>query len=279
MTIVAMIGGVTSARADTTTSCEFDSWGDYHCTTSTDPPTAPGTIEGAPLIFTVLAAIIAGVYAYTPDETVDPTLDDEGGLAIMVGVEVLNPVYLHFMSPSPEEDAQTEWKRKLTVILQAWGSGVSDAGSGTVGAPGGRLTLGKGRVGLEVEGESAIDRTRYSVVRGHLLLRAPPRRHTMFALAVGASRITYGDQVRQGLDISVPHAYILSKDDETGAADVLLASRPGFFYSSENGLDVRLDLALVVPVAKRVAIEIGAGAFSFDTQLGLRGSGGLAIGL
>lgn len=280
--VALLLAGLRGAHADSTTRCEVDSWGDVKCTTtSSDPsPYSGGKVStlGGLAGLTVIAALVASLYAGRSDTT-DPARDDEIALGIMVGVEMLpNPLLVYFDGAAMEPEVKEQWKTKTTVIAELWGTAIRDAGKSTAPALGGRVTVGRGRIGVDAAGEAATDPKRHSIVSGHLLLRAPARHRATIALAVGASRIAFGGQVRTGLDISIPHAYIISHDDKTGAADVVIMSRPGLF-SGGNGIDVRLDLALVVPVAPKLAVEIGGGVFSFDSQISVKGSAGLALAL
>ncbi len=278
LALVTAVGFDRVAHADETTTCSVDSWGDLKCiTTSSDPvPSGKGSTVGGVAGATILAGVLAGLIANRSDNP-DTAHNHEVGLGIMVGVEMFfNPLILYFDGAAPEPEVKTQWQHRASVIAEVWGSAVRVSDGRTAAAPGGRITVGKGRIGLEVAGEAATDPGRYSLVSAHFLLRAPPRSRTVIALAIGASRRSFGQQVRSGLDVSVPHTYILSRDDETGAADVLITSRPGFFYG-DQGIDIHLDAALVVPVAGHVAVEIGGGVFTFDKQACVEGSAGLVL--
>ena len=209
-------------------------------------------------------------------------LSDRGreiSLGIVVGVEAFpTPLMVYFTEGPLDPEVQARWRTITTLTAEAWGGAVSDAADTMAPIAGGRVTVGRGRIGLDAGGEAATDPDRYSLASAHLLLRTSPRRIATLALALGASRIEMAGQVRTGLDVLVPHEYILSHDDTTGAPDVLLGIRSGFFISAE-GTDVRFDAALVVPVASRLALEVGGGVFSFDSAIRFKGAAGLSLAL
>lgn len=263
------------AAADETTTCGIDSWGQLRCTTTSSIPT-PGrrTIAGG---FSALAltAMIVGL-SQAGDTT---PRSREISLGIVVGVEAfLTPLMVYVAEDALDPTLKARWRTTTTLTAEAWGGAVRDATETMTPVAGGRLTAGRGRLGLDAGGEAATDPGRYSLVAAHLLLRAPPRRIATLALALGASRIEMAGEVRTGLDVLVPHEYILSHDDTTGAPDVLLGIRSGLFISAE-GTDVRFDAALVVPVASRLALEVGGGVFSFDSAIRYKGAAGLSLAL
>lgn len=271
-----------AARADSTTTCHVDSWGDVVCTTTSSSSPAYGPVGrsavGGVVGLTVLAGLVASL-AWSRSDSTDTAANHETGLGIMVGVEFLpNPLLMYRDGDPPDPEVRAQWQRKVTVVGELRGGAVRDASDRTAATGGGRITVGRGRLGVDVSGEMAPDRARDAVIAGHLLLRAPPRSRAVIALAIGARRVEFGGVVRTGLDVEVPHSYVITHDDTTGAPDVVIVSRPGIFYG-DNGLDVHLDLDLVVPVTRQVAVEVGGGVFSFDTQISARGSAGLALAL
>lgn len=280
---VLMLAAVSRpARADSTTTCEVDSWGDVVCTTTSSSSPAYGNVGrstvGGVAGLTILAGLVASLF-YSRSDSTNVAADHELALGIMVGVELLpNPLVMYRDGDAPDPALKAQWQHKVTVIAEAWGGVVRDASAATAPIGGGRVTFGRGRLGLDVGGETAATPSRDSLVSAHLLLRAPPRSRAVIALGIGAARVAFGGQVRTGVDVTVPHTYIITHDDTTGAADVVIVSRPGLFFGNK-GTDVHFDLGLIVPVASRVAVEVGGGVFSFDHQISARGALGLAIGL
>lgn len=277
--MVAVPGLQRVAWADETTTCDIDSWGALRCvstsSSSSPGPTGPRTPTSAAMAIQPGLLLIASIVYFSSST-------DHGreiGLGVLTGGEMFPaPEAVFFSDEGLAPEVKARWRHKTTITAKAWGSAVSDATKTMAPVAGGRIIFGKGRVGFEASGESAADPKRYSDLAAHLLLRAPPRNTSMIALAIGASRTALGGQVRTYVDVFVPHEYILSHDDDTGAPDVLLGLRPGAVFSNA-GVDLRFDLALVVPIAKHVALEVGGGAFSFDSQIQFKGAAGLSLGL
>jgi hypothetical protein len=135
-----------------------------------------------------------------------------------------------------------------------------------------RAGVAEGAFGLQSGYESSLDDRRYEALDAHLLLRAPELDVIEGALAMGYRRLVFGDVVRNGFELGLPHHYVLSRlEGKPLAIEVL----PAAFFASK-GVDFRLEAGLSVPVGA-FSFQVGGRAFSFDHEV--RGGGYLSVGV
>src|SRR5260221_414825 len=77
------------------------------------------------------------------------------------------------------------------------------------------------------------------------LIRPPPRKHIEGGLAVGFKHSFFLNTSRDGVEIGLPHEYVLWRDD-LGRRQFGIELRPGVFLTPQ-GVDPSVELALKIP--------------------------------
>ena len=276
-----------AARADSTTTCTIGTWATYCSSYSSSGGGGGGSQQGiwflGELGGVVIPSIVAGYYMAKNDN--DP--DGKIGLDIASGWSMLpGPVGFYFgdfVGEPLDADQKDQWRHKPQFVAAAGGGVARDPGGVILPIGTLRAQFGRGRIGLDASAESAQDNKRYSAFAGHLLLRAPPRERSSFALALGVRRLAFGnasmgETQRLGFDVGVPHYFVLSRDDKTNAPDIVIDVKPGFTFASA-GVDVHFGASLIVPVADHLALDLGGTMFSFGQATSFVASGAVSTAL
>jgi hypothetical protein len=151
--------------------------------------------------------------------------------------------------------------------------GVDLGDFGTVGAGSGRFTFGLGLFGGDFQFDSSAGSI--SAWSGHLLFRLPPKSHLEPNLAVGFRTLALGGVTRRGLEVGVPHRYVLWRE---GLRQFSIELRPTFTFGL-GSFDVGLEAAFLVPVIEPIHLRLGGKLQSFGNEVIGGVSAGLAFSL
>jgi hypothetical protein len=197
----------------------------------------------------------------------------EGLLVLAVVLAVALPVVIYAVDSEAPEPVLRRFGCP-TFSFEGWG-GVegSSRSSNWAGLAVGRFRAGYGFLGTDFQFDaSPAGVGSYSV---HLLLRPKPKEHLEGGLALGYKRSYFAAQLREGLEIGLPHQYVLWRDDRRQLGIEL---RPGVFFT-RSGVDLSVELALMIPLFDFLSARVGTRAFSFDGQTMLGFSAGLSLHL
>jgi hypothetical protein len=187
-------------------------------------------------------------------------------------VLVATSAFAQGVSPGADFDLAPEAPEPefhVSVLGAAIGNPV---GSGVSPAMGVRARVAEEIFGLQSGYEASLDDRRYEALDADLLLKAPAMGPVEGAVAMGYRRLVFGDDVRNGFELGLPHHYVLSRlQGKPLAVEVL----PAAFFASK-GVDFRLEAGLSVPVGA-FSLQAGGRAFSFDHVV--RGGAYLGLGV
>ena len=105
----------------------------------------------------------------------------------------------------------------------------------------------------------------------HVLLRIGPKNHVEPNIAFGYRALTYRGDLRQGLELGVPHRYVLYRDN---LRQVALELRPSLIFGFGT-VDAALEAALLLPIVEPVHVRLGGRIVSFGDAI----LGGANLGL
>lgn len=196
------------------------------------------------------------------------------GKAILILAVVLVavlPIILYFAT----DDAPAVVEQRFHCpSFQLEAQGGVDFGFQKVGGVGQtRFTFGWSYFGADFQYEySGIGQRNLAA---HAMLRFKPKNFIEPAIAVGYRNITYGHQVRHGIELGVPHRYVFWRE---GLRQFGLEVRPTLFFGL-GSLEGGLETAFVYSVAEFFQVRLGGKLHSFDTNLfgGLQGGASLVF--
>ncbi|MBX5481902.1 MAG: hypothetical protein IRZ16_08710 [Myxococcaceae bacterium] len=130
------------------------------------------------------------------------------------------------------------------------------------GMAGARATFAMNWYGVDLGYETSFIQGAWGALDAHFLLRPPPKKHIDGAFAVGLRRVVFGGAENDGIELALPHRYMLGHyGDRSFAIEV----DPGVLFGI-RGIDYRLDAGLSFP-AGVMNLRFGMRVVSFDTHL------------
>ena len=87
--------------------------------------------------------------------------------------------------------------------------------------------------------------------------------------------MSFGATVREGLELALPHQYVLWRNEGRALG---LELRPGVLLT-RAGVDVSVDLALNIPILECLSARVGGRVFSYAGQTMAGFNAGLALHL
>lgn len=189
-----------------------------------------------------------------------------------IGAAVVLPVVVYIIDGEADGPTLRRY-RCFSFSVQGIGGAVSTPSRPNVFTPvvGGKLTMGAGLFGLDTSMETTVDGASFGAWDVHLQLRVPPKQHIDGALAVGFRRVVFGGAEHNGVEVALPHRYILTRG--AGSSILGLELMPAVLVGP-RGVDGRLEAAFVVPIGP-MALKLGGRVFSFDRHV--RGGGVLTL--
>ncbi|MDP1825393.1 MAG: hypothetical protein Q8L48_19200 [Archangium sp.] len=136
------------------------------------------------------------------------------------------------------------------------GDSVGPAGSGS-----GRFTFGIGYFGSDFQFD--LSAGSINAWSGHLLLRILPKSHLEPNLAFGFRTMSLGGRTRSGLEVGVPHRYVLWRE---GLRQFSIELRPTFMFGL-GSFDVGLEAALLIPLVEPIHLRAGGKVQSFGNEV------------
>ena len=132
---------------------------------------------------------------------------------------------------------------------------------GTAGSGSGRFTFGVGYFGTDFQFD--LSAGSISGWSGHLLLRIGPKNHIEPNLAFGYRSLTLGGSTRNGLEVGVPHRYVLWRE---GLRSFSVELRPMVMFGL-GSFDVGLEAALIIPIVEPIHLRAGGKLQSFGPDV------------
>jgi hypothetical protein len=136
-----------------------------------------------------------------------------------------------------------------------------------------RTTIGY--IGVMGQVDIAPARSPIGSFSAHFLLRPQPKKHIEGGVALGGRRQAGPGGVLDGFEIALPHEYVFKRD---GYRSLGLELMPRVFFN-RNGVDMGVDVAMVIPVADILQLRVGGSVFSHFSQTQLGASAGLTAHL
>jgi hypothetical protein len=184
--------------------------------------------------------------------------DDKAWLILAVLAAAALPVVVYAIDSPPSRIVMQRF-RCPTFSLDLIGGGVNGPAGGS-GFLTTRIGFGVEHVAADLEFEQAT-----SAVNGfatHLLLRPTPRAHIEGGLAIGYRRNALGGSVQDGLEIGLPHRYVLWREE---LSSVALEVRPMLMIGSH--VEPSLEGALLFPLAQVLQLRLGGRVYTFNGNL------------
>lgn len=132
---------------------------------------------------------------------------------------------------------------------------------GSRGSGSGRFTFGAGYFGSDFQFD--LSAGSINSWAGHLMVRIAPKNHLEPSLALGFRSMTLGSSTRMGLELGVPHRYVLWRE---GLRQFSLEIRPTFLVGP-SGWDVGVEAGLVIPIVEPLHLRAGGKVQSFGDDL------------
>ncbi len=132
---------------------------------------------------------------------------------------------------------------------------------GVTGAGTGRFTFGYGYFGSDFQFD--LSGGSINSWSGHLMLRIGPKSHIEPNLAFGFRSMAFAGQVRQGLEVGVPHRYVFWRE---GLKTFSLELRPTFMFGL-GAFDVGLEASVLIPVIDAIHVRAGGKVQSFGDDV------------
>lgn len=185
--------------------------------------------------------------------------DGKALLFIAVVLVAALPIVLYVF----DEDAPAVVEQRFhcpTFSFDAVG-GVDLRAAGTFGAGSGRFTFGYSYFGADVQ----FDLSAGSVTSwvAHLMLRIGPKKHIAPNLAFGYRSMTLDGVTRSGLEVGVPHRYVLWRE---GLREFSLELRPTLMFGL-GAFDLGLEAAAIFPIVEPIHVRLGGRVQSFGDEV------------
>ncbi len=132
---------------------------------------------------------------------------------------------------------------------------------GTVGSGSGRFTFGVAYFGTDFQFD--VSAGSINAWSGHLLLRIAPKNHIEPNIAFGYRSLTLNGTTRNGLEVGVPHRYVLWRE---GLRQFSLELRPTMMFGL-GSFDVGLEAALIIPIVEPIHLRAGGKLQSFGADV------------
>ena len=137
----------------------------------------------------------------------------------------------------------------------------------------GRIRFGFSYFGTDLQFDASPDGvTAFSAA---LLIRPTPREHIEGGLSTGYKRSYLNGTVREGLELALPHQYVVWRNE---GRQLGIELRPGVLITA-RGVDASVDLALNIPIVDILSARVGGRVFSYGPQLVFGANAGLALHL
>lgn len=226
---------------------------------------------GSPVVDVPTGSPTAASSAQGPLSGVGSGGSGEGMLMIAVLAAAALPIVLYAVDSEAEEQVMFRHhcpSFDLQVVSGAMS--LPSNQNGITGLAGVRATFGYAAIGFDLGYETTFVPGAYGSADAHFLLRPPPKKHVQGALALGVRRVVFGGAANDGIEIALPHRYVLTR---AWGRPFAIEVDPGVLIGL-RGVDYRLDAGLSIP-AGVMNVRVGARIFSFDSYL--RGGGYLGF--
>ena len=195
------------------------------------------------------------------------SIDGKALLVLAVVVVAVLPIIVY----AADSDAPAVVEQRFhcpTFGVDAVG-GVDMGPQGYAGTGSGRLTFGYAYFGSDFQFD--LSPGSINSWSGHLLLRIAPKEHIEPNLAFGFRSMSTRGLTRNGLEVGVPHRYVLWRE---GLRQFSIELRPTFMFGL-GAFDVGLEAAVLIPLVEPLHLRVGGKVQSFGNEV----IGGLNAGL
>jgi hypothetical protein len=187
------------------------------------------------------------------------SIDGKALLVLAVVVVAVLPIIVY----AADSDAPAVVEQRFhcpSFGLDAVG-GVDLGAQGPTGTGSGRVTFGYAYFGSDFQFD--LSPGSINSWSGHLLLRIAPKEHIEPNLAFGFRSLSKGGVTRNGLEVGVPHRYVLWRE---GLRQFSIELRPTLMFGL-GAFDVGLEAAALIPLVEPLHLRVGGKVQSFGNEV------------